>query len=378
MKAKSIIIISIILCINLACGQSSKSRISSNDGILKVATTNNFSSFYDLTKALPKGYKKDGSIDYTTYLQNAINKYQKVLMPNFPIATSGLILRSKSEIFFQENSLLKLIPTKKSRYEILKLHGLNNVKIYNPKLIGDRENHIGNSGEWGYGIDIRGSQNISIYNPMISNCWGDGIIISNSSLGVNSSKKLLSTANIVISGGVLDYNRRNGLTIIEGNKILIENLLIKNTMGTSPQAALMIEPDNSAHEINNIIIRNITTINNPRSFAVNLNNFMDANSNKKINVSVSNYKVKNSNTAIFASGFENVGQTKNKKKILGEINIENLSVERTNSAFENRNGFNLYPTINVINPKITDKNGRAISRSGYGTSLKDKKGFIFK
>lgn len=377
MGSKLIILMTFVLTINITFGQSSKTKDNNNNNIKIINTNLSTTEYYDLTKALPKNHKKDGTIDYTSFIQNGINKYSKVKMPDFPVATTGLVLKSNSNLYFQKNSSLILIPTNKSRYEILRIHGVSNIKVYNPKLIGDRTKHLGKGGEWGYGIDIRGAENVTIINPSISNCWGDGIIISNSKLGVKAGKKLLSTSNITISGGVLDYNRRNGLTIIEGNKIIIENLLIKNTMGTSPQAALMIEPDNSSHEINDIIIRNITTINNPRSLAFNFNNFMDAANSKSINVSISNYSVNKSNTAVFSSGFESTGQIRGKKKILGEVIIDNLNVQNTNIPFENRNGYNLYPTIKVKNHKVTDKFGKSQGNSILKSGLKDKNGFTF-
>ena len=37
--------------------------------------------------------------------------------------------------------------------------------------------HTGNTGEWGHGIAVFGSTNVTIENVDISQCWGDGIYL---------------------------------------------------------------------------------------------------------------------------------------------------------------------------------------------------------
>src|SRR5690606_13104071 len=139
--------------------------------------------YYDLTLALPKGYKKDGSVDYTKYIQMALNKHKNVLMPNFTIATTGLLAVSNSNIKFQSNSKLKLLPTDRERYQVLAIHGVENVTVTNANIEGDLKNHKGTKGEWGFGIDIRNAINITINNAKVSNCWGDGIVVAYSTKG---------------------------------------------------------------------------------------------------------------------------------------------------------------------------------------------------
>src|SRR5690606_6028763 len=58
--------------------------------------------FFDITKALPQGYVRDGSIDYTEYVQSAVDKYRHVKLPNFPILINnkGIRLVSNSVVFF--------------------------------------------------------------------------------------------------------------------------------------------------------------------------------------------------------------------------------------------------------------------------------------
>src|SRR5690606_38776759 len=144
--------------------------------------------------------------DHTTLLQEIINKYQVVVLPpkQLNINYRGLSLKTNSQLYFQEGSVLKMLKNDKGTYAVIKIDNVNNVKVYNPHLIGDRDEHIGDSGEWGMGIDIRSSNNVRIDNPYIRNMWGDGIYF-----GVRSSKKV--NENILVEGGLIDYSRRNGI-----------------------------------------------------------------------------------------------------------------------------------------------------------------------
>src|SRR6476660_8447368 len=52
------------------------------------ATAPTSATGYNITKSLPSGYVKNGTIDYTKYVQAAINNNSVVVFPNFPILVS--------------------------------------------------------------------------------------------------------------------------------------------------------------------------------------------------------------------------------------------------------------------------------------------------
>src|SRR5690554_4447355 len=64
----------------------------------------------DITNYLPNKFVKDGSINYTTYLQAGLDENKNVIFPDFPIKIDigGLILNSGQKVFFNRNSLLVL------------------------------------------------------------------------------------------------------------------------------------------------------------------------------------------------------------------------------------------------------------------------------
>lgn len=206
---------------------------------------------------LPKGYSRQGNIDYTTYVQKAIDEKAVVVLPNFPILINqtGLKLRSNTTLVFQKNSRLKMLPNDKSNYSILSVSDVKNVLIINPRLEGDKKLHKSNKGEWGMGINILGSENVKIYNPEVLSCWGDGIYIGRTNK--NSASK-----NIVIQGGLLDNNRRNGISVISVQGLTISDITIANTQGTAPMSGIDFEPNYADEVLQGIKLNRMTTINN--------------------------------------------------------------------------------------------------------------------
>lgn len=295
----------------------------------------NFDSFYDLTQNLPDNYVQDGSVDYTSYLQKGISSQKKVKLPDFPVLIndSGLTLSNGQQMFFPEHSTLILKPSDKERYEILRLHNVSNVTLYNPKIKGDRGKHKGSTGEWGMGISIRASSDITIFNPNISDCWGDGIYLGH--------LRYVQNQNIKIYNGYLNNNRRNGVSVTSGNNVLIEQPYIMNTNGAAPASGIVIEASNDVAELNGIIIKNALTYNNVNS-GIRIGGFekLIGKAKTPINIEIENHTDIGSRDGVF----------------IGRI----LSPERLP-------GPGLEGSIRIINPRWeSNKNSDFTKRSHYG------------
>ena len=210
-------------------------------------------SFY-LEKALPSGYVKDGSKDYTSYVQAAVTKYSNIVFPGFPILinTTGIRITSNKTITFLPGSELRLKGSSVTNYNMLHIYSASNVTLYNPVIVGDRKTHIGTTGEFGMGIAIRGSSNITIYSPKVSYCWGDGIYIG-------QTQNLAICKNIVIKDAYLYKNRRDAISIIGVDGLLLDNIYAGYTDGTKPWTGINFEPDNAACELKNIRVINPRT-----------------------------------------------------------------------------------------------------------------------
>ena len=150
---------------------------------------------------------------------------------------------------------IKIKPVSGGYYSVIEAKG--NTRISNLTIIGDRDNHIGTTGEWGIGINLSNSNCAHVENVTIKNCWGDGIYVGseNTDTGENGC------ANVTITNCIIDNNRRNGISIINCNKFIIDGCTISNTHGTTPQTGVDIER-NHDNEITDGIIKNCTFIDN--------------------------------------------------------------------------------------------------------------------
>ncbi len=124
------------------------------------------------------------------------------------------------------------------------LDGVSNVTVSGGTLEGERDQHQGTKGEWGHGIRMeRGTAHITVSDIKINNMWGDGVF-------------MLAVKSIAVCRIVADHNRRQGISVIEAEGVLVTNSVFKNTRGTAPSAGIDLEPDEAAQTIANVRISN--------------------------------------------------------------------------------------------------------------------------
>lgn len=210
------------------------------------------------------GAKGDGKTDDTKSIQQAIDHQSgkgggEVYFPKGVYlidAIESVKLKDNINLNFERGSILQAKPNNAENYQILRIHDAKNVLITGKgEIKGERGKHLGNQGQWGFGISIRGSSNIVVENITISDCWGDGIY-----LGSTTSQKF--NENIKIINPFLNNNRRQGISIISGKNVEITNAKITNTAGHPPQSGIDIEPNTNLEYVQDIKINNLSTSNN--------------------------------------------------------------------------------------------------------------------
>lgn len=275
-------------------------------------------------KSLPKDFVEDGSVDYTFYIQEALNRNQTVLMPDFPISINdkGLTLNSGQNLLFQTNTFINLIPTSKSGYNILRIYGVEDVNIFYANIEGDRYSHLSSEGQWGFGIGIKGARNVCIYSPYIRKTWGDGIYIG--------QQENIPSENVFITHAIIDDVRRNGISITSAKNIEIVNSFISNTNGQSPESGLDIEPNSIHDEVTNIDIRNLTTYNNKWSGILMVFEKFKSHMSKSISINIDGHVDTGSTHAISFHGYRNDVETKN---LSGFINLHNVDYSKSTNQF---------------------------------------------
>jgi hypothetical protein len=231
---------------------------------------------YYLVNALPKTVNKNAETDYTEELQQAINKYQVIVIPNFPILINakGLTIPSNRTVYFgQYSKIIFRGPAIGRLNDIIKIYDVSNVKIYNANIIGSRNEKNAQKGEWSAGICILNSTNVEINNFQIKDTWGDGIFVGSENGKVSS--------NVFLKNGYIDHARRDGISITSANNLTVDAVFIANTFGTLPMTGLHIEPSLHEETIKNISLSNIYTYNNRVGFGVNLQAFSVKNKPQK-------------------------------------------------------------------------------------------------
>ncbi|WP_306843364.1 right-handed parallel beta-helix repeat-containing protein [Chryseobacterium lathyri] len=243
-----------------------------------------------------------------------------------------------------------LKPNSEELYGLIYIEGVENVEVYFANLIGDRDQHKENKGEWGMGFFIRNSKNVKIYNPTIKKMWGDGIYIGN--LDKPCEK-------IEVNYAVIDENRRNGISIVAGENIIVKNSLIANTYGTVPQAGIDIEPNKPNDYIRNIILENITTYNNAESGLIFSLDNLQGNQLDRVKIVVDNFKDYYSNKGI--EFYVDRGYNKFLEPLKGTISIKNIQLFNNKTPLRNsysaKSNIQIdFQNIQINNKKINAKN----------------------
>lgn len=336
-----------------------------------------FSQSTDLTRYLPSGYVSDASVDYTIYLQKGLNENTEVTFPDFPVLVNqnGLNLKNNQTLNFPKNACLIMKPNAEERYGLLNLKNVSDVVINNPVLIGDRKKHLGTKGEWGMGINILSSSNVIVNNPNISDCWGDGIYIGEilHKDRKNYNLKSYYCQNIKIKGGLLDNNRRNGISVISVKGLLIENTLIENTKGTMPMAGICIEPNNNEQFLEDIILRNIVSKNNAEVGIKYVASSFLGKRNKNISITIDNYKDYGSKVGLFLGGARG-SHGKETKKLDGNIRISGLNLSENEIPIRYGSIQRFNPEISINKLEIKENNKRLKNKEKSVISSLNKKG----
>jgi parallel beta-helix repeat protein len=143
----------------------------------------------------------------------------------------GLALGSRMTLKLDPAAVLKAMPNESESYSILSIDGVMDVNVIGGTLEGDRPAHLGTTGEWGMGILIARSSRIVVEAVTARDCWGDGFYVANRS------------TDITLCGVTGDRNRRQGLSVVGGERVVVRDSTFRNTAGTEPECGIDIEPN---------------------------------------------------------------------------------------------------------------------------------------
>ena len=175
------------------------------------------------------GAKGDGTTNDTQVIQNALNNYSSVYVPDgiYMIdADVSLKPRNNTSLYLSDGAVLKAMTTASEYYELIDIIEKENIRIIGGTLQGDRVTHTGTSGEWGHGINMRGAKNITVDKLVSKDFWGDGIYLGASVPGQKPCE------NIILRDVHCDNNRRQGMSVIHIDGLYVYDSKFTRTNGT--------------------------------------------------------------------------------------------------------------------------------------------------
>ena len=98
-------------------------------------------------------------------------------------------------------------------------------------------------------IGNKQARRVMISNVRSRHMWGDGFYVGNGE-------------DIAFCSVLAEKNRRQGLSIVQANRVLVTGSLFRDTKGTRPAAGIDLEPDKPHQKITNVRIERSRFINN--------------------------------------------------------------------------------------------------------------------
>jgi parallel beta-helix repeat protein len=190
-----------------------------------------------------RGAYGDGVRDDTTAIQNAINALPAAGGTIFLPAGTYLVdptrrlnLRSKMHLRLASGAVLKAKANAAERAYVVMVHKVSDVEISGGEIEGDRDRHLGTTGQWGHGIMVRGASRVTIRDILIRQCWGDGISIA-------ATSDQIASVDVAISNIACINNRRQGMSLGQARGVKVYDSEFSYTSGITPGCGIDIESD---------------------------------------------------------------------------------------------------------------------------------------
>ncbi len=156
------------------------------------------------------------------------------------LVPSGLTLDLNGSTFMME-------PNSYPEYCIFGIVNAKDVTIKNGRLVGDLDNHVyakssaSPTHEFGFGVVISASTNVTIRNLTITKMTGDGIIVEGSYTALADGGRVSTKVRLLDND--ISNCRRQGISIIGARDSEIAGNRIYNISGTDPQYGIDIEKE---------------------------------------------------------------------------------------------------------------------------------------
>ncbi|ULL15944.1 right-handed parallel beta-helix repeat-containing protein [Paenibacillus sp. H1-7] len=247
-----------------------------NTGTVAVSTNGcRFKRIYEDTLIVSWfGTKADGVTNDTQALQAALNAAsgRKLFIPKQRAGyylTGQLFIPGQIAIELEPGTIIQAVDTLSRvgpAYErLIRIKTVKDVYINGNGATFRMNKAAYTSGEQAHIFDISGSENVVIENVNANDSGGDGFYVG------YFESTVLSCKNIVLRNCKANNNRRQGLSVISVDGLLVESCRFTNTKGTAPQSGVDIEPNSQLDLLKNIrFVQCVAEGNTGRGFLVTL------------------------------------------------------------------------------------------------------------
>ena len=181
------------------------------------------------------------------------------------------------------------------------------------------------TGEFRHTLQLENCKGIIIEGLIFKDSGGDGIYLG----GENSISPTPYCENVLVKDCVMDNNRRQGMSVISAQNLLVTNCLFKNTKGTLPEAGVDLEPYETYQRIVNCNFKKCQFVNN-NGHGIDLAFFYMDNTSQPVSVNFEECYL--SNNHVPANSYEEAeiyASVKCASPVIGSVDFNNCLVENS-------------------------------------------------
>ena len=212
------------------------------------------------------GYDEE---DSTRFLQAALDsRARRVIIDRLdegPWTATPLKIGSEKDVVFEDGAVLL---AKKGAFRAATATMLNIVRATNVTIRGrgtirmrkaDYMKEPYSRAEWRHGISAMGVVNLTIDGLTVEETGGDGLYVASDRVEHQPCR------NVTVRNCTFARNGRQGISVISVDGFLVENSVMRDTLGMPPQAGIDFEPNSPAEVLKNCVLKNCSFDNNAGS-----------------------------------------------------------------------------------------------------------------